>query len=49
MQRADFVELFEIMAGCPGHHPFARSRRLHEFLPHDDQPRSEEVAERLGY
>jgi pyruvate,orthophosphate dikinase len=40
MQRADFVELFEIMAGCPVTIRLL-DPPLHEFLPHGD----EEIAE----
>jgi len=46
MQRADFVELFEIMAGCPVTIRLL-DPPLHEFLPHDDQE-IEEVAEASG-
>lgn len=40
MQRKDFVELFEIMAGCPVTIRLL-DPPLHEFLPHED----EEIAE----
>ena len=46
MQRADFVELFEIMAGCPVTIRLL-DPPLHEFLPHDDQE-IREVAEASG-
>ncbi len=46
MQRQDFVELFEIMAGCPVTIRLL-DPPLHEFLPHEDDE-IEEVAEASG-
>jgi len=46
MQRADFVELFEIMAGCPVTIRLL-DPPLHEFLPHEDEE-IEEVAAASG-
>ncbi|MEZ5932066.1 MAG: pyruvate, phosphate dikinase [Alphaproteobacteria bacterium] len=46
MQRADFVELFEIMAGCPVTIRLL-DPPLHEFLPHEDDEIAE-VAEASG-
>jgi pyruvate,orthophosphate dikinase len=46
MQRADFVELFEIMAGCPVTIRLL-DPPLHEFLPHEDAE-IEEVANASG-
>jgi pyruvate,orthophosphate dikinase len=46
MQRADFVELFEIMAGLPVTIRLL-DPPLHEFLPHAEEEMAE-VAERAG-
>ncbi|MDH3658442.1 MAG: pyruvate, phosphate dikinase [Alphaproteobacteria bacterium] len=46
MQRADFVELFEIMAGCPVTIRLL-DPPLHEFLPHEEDE-IEQVAEASG-
>jgi pyruvate,orthophosphate dikinase len=46
MQRADFVELFEIMAGCPVTIRLL-DPPLHEFLPHEDDE-IENVAKASG-
>ena len=46
MQRADFVELFEIMAGCPVTIRLL-DPPLHEFLPHEDDE-IEDVAKASG-
>ena len=46
MQRADFVELFEIMAGLPVTIRLL-DPPLHEFLPHGEEEIAE-VAEAMG-
>ena len=46
MQRQDFIELFEIMAGLPVTIRLL-DPPLHEFLPHDEEEIAE-VAEALG-
>ena len=47
MQRADFVELFEIMAGLPVTIRLL-DPPLHEFLPHDEEDDLAAVAEAAG-
>jgi pyruvate,orthophosphate dikinase len=46
MQRADFIELFEVMAGLPVTIRLL-DPPLHEFLPHDDK-NQQEMANRMG-
>jgi pyruvate,orthophosphate dikinase len=47
MQRADFAELFEIMAGLPVTIRLL-DPPLHEFLPHSGEAEFEEVAKATG-